>query len=500
MIHRPWHRRLRGHHPNATAARLPGLDARLARRVMLPLGVVWLVSSLVAAAVGSYFAAAVFDRALLDDALGLAAAVEQAAGGDLQVTLTGAELRAVLFDQSESVVFSVRRPDGTLVAGDARLQLSRRQPAASFEFADLPLDDEPMRAVALARSQPQPFTLVVAQTMHYRGTLLRRLLLYATAPQLLLLVGLGVWLRRSIRLDLQPIHALQAELNRRGAADLQPLPVHAGTADVHSLVQSIDALMARLSGALRSQREFAGNVAHELRTPLAGIRALADYGLASADPQQWREQLQGIALSQARASRLVDQLLAIALADEASGGLALQPVALDELAHRMLLRAVPRADAAGVDLGAQGLDAPAWVLGDEGLIEGALQNLLDNALRYGRPPDGRPPQVTVGIEAQGDEVQLWVQDNGPGLAAGPPPTAEAHGQADGSARLLQRWQQGGPGRALGEGAGLGLAIVARYAALMQARLLTGTGEAGQGARLTLVLRATAPAEGAAPGV
>ncbi|URI11877.1 sensor histidine kinase [Aquincola tertiaricarbonis] len=460
----------------------------MARRVMLPLGVVWLVGSLAAAAVGSYFAATVFDRALLDDALGLAAAVQQARGGDLQVTLTVDELRAVLFDQSESVVFALRRPDGTLVAGDARLQLPRRQPAAAFEFADLPLDEEPMRAVVLDRTQPQPFTLVVAQTMRYRGALLRRLLLYSTAPQVLLLVCLGVWLRRSIRLDLQPIAELQSALNRRNATDLQPLPVRAGTADVQSLVQSIDALMARLSDALRSQREFAGNVAHELRTPLAGIRALADYGLASSDPQQWREQLQGIALSQARASRLVDQLLAIALADEATGSLVLQPVALDELARRVLLRAMPQADAAGVDLGAQGLDEPAWVLGDEALIEGALQNLLDNALRYGRPPDGSPPQVTVGLQAQGGEVQLWVQDNGPGLAAASPQAAAA---AD-TTRLLARWQQGGPGRALGEGAGLGLAIVSRYAALLQARLLTGPAQPGPGARLALVFRASAP--------
>lgn len=454
---------------------------------MLPLGVVWLVGSMAAAAVGSYFAGTVFDRALLDDALGLAAAVQQAPGGDLQVTLTVDELRAVLFDQSESVVFALRRPDGTLVAGDGRLSPPRRQPAAAFEFADLPLDDEPMRAVVLDRTQPQPFTLVVAQTTRYRGALLRRLLLYSTAPQVLLLVALGVWLRRSIRLDLQPIAALRAALNQRHAADLKPLPVRAGTADVHSLVQSIDALMARLSDALRSQREFAGNVAHELRTPLAGIRALADYGLASSDPQQWREQLQGIALSQARASRLVDQLLAIALADEASGSLVLLPVALHELARRVLLRAMPQADAAGVDLGAHGLDEPAWVLGDEALIEGALQNLLDNALRYGRPTDGSPPQVTVGLQALGGELQLWVQDNGPGLAGASPQAAAAD-----TSRLLSRWQQGGPGRALGEGAGLGLAIVTRYAALLQARLLTGQAQPAPGARLALVFQASAP--------
>lgn len=455
------------------ASRLPRLDARLVRRVLLPLAVVWLLGSLGAAAVGAYFAATAFDRALLDDALGLVASVTDGSDG-LEPSLSVDELRAVLFDQSESVLFALRGADGTLLAGDPRLPVvpdGARTPL----FGELVLDDEALRTVAIVRAAPRPFTLVLAQTTRYRGAMLRRLLLVVAAPQLLLLVALGLWLRRAIEHDLSPIDRLQAALNRRGAADLGAVPLAPGTQEVEALVRAVDGLMARLDATLRSQREFSGDVAHELRTPLAGIRALAAYGLASDDPARWREQLQLIAQSEARASRLVDQLLAIAHADEAQAALQRQPVALDALVRRVLLRAMPRADAAGVDLGAQGLDEPVTVQGDEGLIEGALQNLLDNALRYGRPADGRAPQVTVALAARADGVALEVVDNGPGFSV-----AEAD-----PAQLLARWRQGGAGRRLGEGAGLGLAIVSRHAALLGAALAIEPGPGGQGACVRL---------------
>ena len=199
---------------------------------------------------------------------------------------------------------------------------------------------------------------------------------------------------------------------------------------------------------MRAQREFAGNVAHELRTPLAGIRALADYGLAHSTPDVWREQLERIAASQARASRLVDQLLGMAMADEADIGLQREPVRLDQLAEQTVLRYLARADARAVDLGARGLDEPVTVQANAALIEGILDNLLDNALRYG----GR----TITIELDG--TRLSVIDDGPGLSD----TARHD--------LMQRWTQGPAGQKLGQGAGLGLSIVARYAQLMGARL------------------------------
>ena len=232
-------------------------------------------------------------------------------------------------------------------------------------------------------------------------------------------------------------------------------------------------LLARIGQGVRAQREFSGNVAHELRTPLAGIRAQADYGLSHKDPQVWREQLAGIAQSEERASHLVDQLLALALADEAQNSLPLAPLALDEVVQDTLMRFMPRADALGVDLGARGLETTVWVSAHRALVEGVLNNLLDNALRYGRPAQGVAPQVTVSVAVQGNSVCLAVQDNGPGISA------------DQRQRVIQRWPQGQAGEALKEGAGLGLASVSDYARLMKADLQLSPVDRDQGLKVSL---------------
>lgn len=455
---------------------LPTLRARMVRHVLLPVSLVWLLGSMVVLWVASQSASAVFDRGLLDDALGLAASVSQR-DGRVQVDLSADALRALLFDQSESVHFAVRAADGALVAGQPALRAEdavvTSQPAEGIAFADLPYQGEVLRAVRLQRSQPQPYTILLAQTTRERTAHLRRLVAYALAPLVALLLLLGAWLGRAIQRDLAPVEGLQRELDRRPATELQPITQPAGSQELERLVAAVNALMSRVDGLLAAQREFTGNVAHELRTPLAGIRALAEFGLARDEPALWREQLQAIVHSQQRASRLVDQLLALALADEARAGVHAVPVALDELVRRVLLAWLPRADAEGVDLGAQGLDEPVWVMGDEALIEGALQNLLDNALRYGRPPAGGAVRITVQVVRGPQGTCLVVLDNGPGVAQAQAP------------ELLARWQQGADGRRLGQGAGLGLAIVSRYASLLGARFELGPGASGQGARAAL---------------
>jgi two-component system sensor histidine kinase TctE len=292
----------------------------------------------------------------------------------------------------------------------------------------------------------------------------------------LLLLLLAVWLRTAVRRELRPLAQLQEALGRRGAGDLAAVPVDAASRDVATLAAAVNGLLARLERSVRTQREFAGNVAHELRTPLAGIRALADYGLSRQDPQIWHEQLQRIAASQARASRLVDQLLEISVGLEAQAGVKLEAVALDELVRDAVLRFLPRADAAGVDLGAMGLVPPGRVLADATLVEGILNNLLDNALNYGGATDGQPSTITVAIHRNAGEVVLSVLDNGPGLPG------------ELQAQLVRRGAQGETGQLLGQGVGIGLALVSQYATSMDARMTLGSGPEGRGWLCSIAFR------------
>ena len=481
--------------PKADAARVrkpgppvsskPSLRSRLARHVVLPLVLMWALGTAVALSVANYFAGQAFDRSLLDDAYAVAANTRSGPDGP-ELDLSPLEMGALLFDQSESVYFAVLRPGGELVAGHAGLRPPTLAEGVAFGFTDLSFQGRELRVVSLRRGDPTEFTVVMGQTSTSRSRLLRRMLAFAVIPQVLLLLLLAWWLLRVIQRDLRPLLALQRAVDRRDARDLTPVPpsvtTFASTRDVERLGLAVNSMLARLQESLRAQREFAGNVAHELRTPLAGIRAQTDYALAHADPQVWRAQLLGIARAEARASHMVEQLLALALADEAHAGLQLETVALNALARSVLLRFLSKADAAGVDLGGEGLDEPVLVQADAALLEGILGNLLDNALRYGH---AAAPQITVTVARLVHGAELSVTDNGPGLSA-----LDAE-------QLRHRWTLGHAGQRLGEGAGLGLAIVSRYAELLGARFSLESVDGAPGLRARVVF-AAAQGEGLDP--
>jgi two-component system sensor histidine kinase TctE len=437
----------------------PSLRNRLLRHVLVPLSVTWLIGAALVVGIASYFAQQAFDRALLDDAYLVASHVRRSVDDarTLDLSLSAQEMSTVLFDQSESLYFAVFGASGNLLAGHAGLRPPQFPEGVKPQFAATEYQGRVLRTVTIHRQQPDDFYVLMAQTTASRDRLLQRLLTFSIVPQLLLLVLLAGWLQRAIENDLTPLAALEQAVGQRDARDLTPVPVSATTRDVQRLGQAINALLGRIAYSVQAQREFSGNVAHELRTPLAGIRALADYGLRQNDPQVWREQLQGIAQSQERASHLVDQLLALALADEAKQTLENKPVALDALVGEAVLRFLSRADAVGVDLGAKGIDHAVMVQGNAALIEGILNNLIDNALRYGRA-EGGESHITVSVEQSYRHVTLSVIDNGAGVPN------------DKLQQISQRWVQGAAGEALKAGMGLGLAIVDTYAKLLGARV------------------------------
>jgi len=454
---------------DAANAGLKTLRQRLLQHVLTPLFLVWCLGTAITVSIAYYFTQQAFDRALLDDAYALSAHVRMQ-NGEPTLELSSRELASLLFDQSERVYFAIQRTDGTLLAGhtglfDASLDGASasnsgkaNNPVASFALSDRAHLGSAVRAVTLPATAAKPWTIVVAQTTVSRSRLIERLLLYAVVPQAVLLLALAAWLLRAIGHDLEPLNRLRLALQSRGTRDLSAIPATGDTRDVVQLTDATNALMERVNLGIQGQREFTGNVAHELRNPLAGIRALAEYGLRQSDPDVLRAQFHAIAKSETRASHLIDQLLALALADEAREQLALVAVSINEIVEDSVADVLSRSGDKQVELSVSGLDQPVTALGNVTMLKGCLANFLDNAVAYGAPRNGLPPHISIRISASAEtgRILLSVADNGPGLAPE---------QASG---LQQRWARGqGSERAQG-GSGLGLAIVARYAELLGA--------------------------------
>jgi len=457
------------------------LKYRLMRHVLLPLGLVWLLGTMLSTGIANYFVQQAFDRSLLDDAYMVAGHVKLKTGqiSGLDFNISPTELQSLLFDQSESVAFALYQEDGSLLAGHPGLTAPSitQNFGNTIEFENIVFQGNKMRAVVLRQDRPAKFTAVVAQTALSRTQLLKNLLTYTVIPELLLLLVIGAWLRWIIGKDLQPLTQLMQVVETRNGSDFSPLNVKASTSDLENLGAAVNAMLSRIEAGLRAQKEFTGNVAHELRTPLAGIRALAEYGLESSQTDLLQSQLKKIRDSSIRASHLTDQLLALAIADEAGIEMKAEFVQLNELITTAIVQRSAIAREMNVDLGATGIETDCSVWGSQVLIEGLLNNLIDNAMRYGKPSKGEVQEVTVALMRSSNGIDMMVSDNGPGIA-----------MTD-REKILKRGVQGANSDGSNQGMGLGLSIVTRYAELLGAQFWLENSQNGQGLEAHVVFKA-----------
>lgn len=214
---------------DSTAAPIaPSLTRRVLRNVLVPLALTWMLGAVIALVIANYFSERAFDRGMLDDAYALSANVQAGERG-IELLLTPREVATVLFDQVDKIYFSVQRLDGTLISGESDLQAPLPVNGARYRFSDVTYQGKAMRAVTLDHdAEPgiaMPYRVVIAQTTLSRTALVRQLLGFALAPQILLLVLLAVWLWYGIRSDLRPLGDLQRALDRRDVRDLSPVVV-----------------------------------------------------------------------------------------------------------------------------------------------------------------------------------------------------------------------------------------------------------------------------------
>lgn len=284
----------------------------------------------------------------------------------------------------------------------------------------------------------------VAEDHAMRERIARRVALSALAPMLLALPLLTLAVGWVTRRALRPLDALGEEIGRRDADDLSPVSPGPLPEELVPLVRRLDALFLRIRDSLDSERRFTSHAAHELRTPVAAVRAQAEVAATARDPQVREAALRHCIEACDRMTGLVSQLLLLARADELDALAHVQPCRLDDIARTVLAGLTPPASRANLVLG---LDTrgDCGLRGDPALLAALLRNLVDNAIRHGRG------EVRVDLVQQDTSIVLRVQDDGAGVPA------EALSQ------LGRRFYRGPDPQ--GTGSGLGLSIVGRIVAL-----------------------------------
>jgi two-component system sensor histidine kinase QseC len=287
------------------------------------------------------------------------------------------------------------------------------------------------------------------------------------------ILALLVWL--SIGHSLSPLKALSSTIRARDASKLDPIDMGSAPAEVRPLIDAINQLLSRLSGSIKRERGFTSDAAHELKTPLAAIKVQAQVALAAQDVAQQRLAMERVVQGVDRSAHLAEQLLLLARLDEHESMLT-SAVALDELARDAVVANQP--DALRKDMNVcVADDTRANVMAEPALLGILLDNLIDNAIKYGDVGG----QVEVAIQRMTHAVVLIVRDNGPGVGA------------EERLRLTDRFFRGTATSA--NGSGLGLSIVARIVEYFGAQLDFDAGIDGRGLAVKVAFPCAIPAPG-----
>ncbi len=440
--------------------------------MLAPLLLLWPISIAATHHVANDIANEPYDQALAEN-VGAITRLLQIEGGKVTISLP-TQARAILHaDEQDELYYQVRDSQGTLLAGDDQLPAPSgdNEPALSeVRFRDERLAGDPVR-VAYKVHEIEPgqrwVVIQVAETRHKREALASRIISGVLLPQFAIipLAVVLVWL--GLSRGLRPLSRLRERIATRRPGDLSPIDIHRAPEELQPMVRSFNELMERLEENLQAQQRFIADAAHQMKTPVTGLRTQAELALRETDPAQLRDAVLQIARAAERAGHLITQLLTLARAESSHEKLhRLVKLDLDDLARDVTSEWVETAQAKQIDLGFESGGARLIVDGVPLLLRELLKNLLDNAIKY-TPSGGR---VTVRVIAD-EHATLEVEDNGIGLAD------------EDRERVFERFY-----RVLGtdaDGSGLGLAICREIAEHHRATISAFAAREGTGIRVVV---------------
>jgi two-component system, OmpR family, sensor histidine kinase TctE len=390
-----------------------------------------------------------YDNTLLAVALTISRDVVLSEGDVLSEEL----LEALTHTLGDAVYYRVEGPDGRFVTGysDAPALSALEQILGGVPtFFDAEYFGDPVRVVVLREyiSEPQFggwVTVQVWQTVRQRDALSLHLAAQAVGLMTIVIAAAGAFVWFGINYGLKPLLDLRTAVESRSPDDLGPIrrPM---PREVRSLVAAMNGLFGRLSDAFAARDVFIANAAHQLRNPIAAIRAQAEAAEAAPEGADLRARVADVAEAARRTSRLTQQLLSLEKARGTPEVLGAQTIDLAKLVAEILRVKAPVALRRGVEVSLELEGDPRPLAGDPLLIGEALENLLDNALRYGCDQGGA---IRVLVAFEDRLIRLAVEDDGPGVPA------------DQRERVFERFQRGVEDGI--DGCGLGLAIVREIA-------------------------------------
>ena len=428
--------------------------------MLAPLLVVWPLSI----AVTHYFATNVanypYDQALREQVMAIARQVKFVSGQP-EIALPGAARAFLRSDEVDSVYFHVLGPGGKVIAGDSELSAipdgdepETIEPGEVY-FRDDESTGQDLRVAFMfvgdAILPRERWALVeVAETLEKRSQLSNKIIASVILPQFVIIPLAVVLVWFGLTRGLRPLTRLRELIEARREEDLSPITAIRVPEELQPLTDAFNSMLMRMQRNMDGQRRFISDAAHQMRTPLTGLKMQAQLAAREDDPKQLRYALQNISTSVDRAAHLVNQLLSLARAEASElSAQVMEPLELERLLNEIVGEWVMAARERLIDIGFEA-SGRVLILGNVFLLREMINNLLDNALRY--TPEGGC--VTARVFRKGDKVVLEIEDSGIGISS------------EDASRVFDRFYRvEGTGV---EGSGLGLAIVREIALLHRA--------------------------------
>jgi len=447
--------------------RTRSLRRQLVTWLSVPLIVLWSISIPINFDIARQFVNLAYDRSLLEIALDMGRNIKHV-NNQSYLDLPESVVQMLQSRQSGRLRYLVTGPQGEYISGEPSLPTWNDSSLDRIQYYDDVYLGQDIRVVSL-RVAVQPGSgkgadiIRVAEPMTLRTESAGQLLLRMVLPQgaLIILAVFTVWY--AVGRGLAPLTALQREVEQRSDRDLATLTESTVPREVQPLIHAMNELLERLSASIAAQRRFIADAAHQLRTPIAGLKMQTELALRQEQTDEHAVTLKQLHTATEQMTRLVNQLLSLARAEpDATRAEASTELDLRELAREVTTDWVPRALARNIDVGFEDRPGVARMKGDAFMLREMLTNLLDNAVRYTQPGG----HITVRVDTSNGTIALRVEDDGPGV-----PEADRE-------RVFERFY-----RVLGsrtEGCGLGLAIVREVAERHHGRATLSGKEQGSG--------------------